>query len=188
MLSCILTWSRGLFLGSARASRAGFGASPIVLSSAGLLCSNSVKPLAALIVLGFLSCTTRLEAAAPINADATLRTVGRFALGGTGYAGTMSEGERALRTILTHSDAIARLTSALPEASPAGQLYALLGLRARDRDAYKQALAKYGQRRVTVETMSGCIVQRESFRDLAEQIDHGDYDSPLARQWPDPVR
>ncbi len=76
----------------------------------------------------------------------------------------------------------------LPEASPAGQLYALLGLRARDRDAYQQALAKYGQRHATVETMSGCIVQRESFRDLVKQIDHGDYDSALIRQWPDATR
>ncbi|HEV2839872.1 MAG TPA: hypothetical protein VGW39_00970 [Chthoniobacterales bacterium] len=144
-----------------------------------------MKRFAALIVLGLLVCSARLEAA---DTESILRSVGSFALGGTGYAGTMSTGERALRKILTHADAIARLTSVLPEASPAGQLYALLGLRARDRNAYEQALAKYGPRRATVETISGCIVQRELFRDLVKRIDHGDYDSALARQWPDATR
>lgn len=109
-------------------------------------------------------------------------------MGGIGVAGTMSQGERALRDVLAHSDAVARLESALPEASPAGQLYALVGLRTRDREAYQRAFAKYGQRQATVETMSGCIVHRESFRDLEKKIDHGDYDSILNRPWPHPVR
>lgn len=80
------------------------------------------------------------------------------------------------------------MESVLPEASPAGQLYALLGLRSRDRDAYRRALAAYGQRNATVQTMHGCILQKEPFSGLVKQIDHGDYDSSLTRQWPDPAR
>ncbi len=101
-------------------------------------------------------------------------------MGGVGVAGTMSEGERGLREVLKQSDAVARLESMLPQASATGQLYTLLGLRARDRDVYQRALAKYGQRDISVQTMRGCILQRESFSSLVKQIDHGDYDSFLS--------
>ena len=100
----------------------------------------------------------------------------------------MSEGERALREVLKESDAIARLENALPNASPAGQLYALLGLRLRDRAAYQRALEKYRANDAKVQTMRGCILQQESFRDLIKQIEHGDYDTFLSRKWPDQAR
>ncbi|MEY2520980.1 MAG: hypothetical protein QOF24_2739 [Verrucomicrobiota bacterium] len=105
-------------------------------------------------------------------------------MGGVGVAGSMSEGERALREVLKESDASSRLESLLPNASPAGQLYALLALRLRDRAAHQRALEKYGANSATVQTMRGCILQKESFRDLVEQIEHGDYDSFLSRNWP----
>jgi hypothetical protein len=72
----------------------------------------------------------------------------------------------------------------LPQASPPGQLYALLGLRARDRNAYQQALMKYGQSDASVQTMRGCILRNESFAALVNQIDHGDYDASLSHDWP----
>jgi radical SAM superfamily enzyme YgiQ (UPF0313 family) len=97
----------------------------------------------------------------------------------------MSQGERALRELLKKSDAVARLEKILPEATPAGQLYALLGLRARDRAAYQRALTKYGQGDASVETMRGCILQHEAYAALVRQIDHGDYDSSLSREWPE---
>jgi hypothetical protein len=143
-----------------------------------------MKQIVALICLGFLAGTAPLNAAAAADADSILRKAGSFAMGGVGVAGTMSEGERALREILKQPDTVARLASLLPEASTPGQLYALLGLRARDREAYQRALAKYGQREVSVQTMRGCSLQQESFRSLAKEIDHGDYDSSLSREWP----
>lgn len=155
----------------------------LVLPDASLLHSNPVKRLAALVWLGLLAGNAPLQAAEP-EAESTLRNTTSFALGGVGVAGTMSQGERALREILKQPDAISRLESLLPQASPAGQLYALLGLRAQDRDAYQRASIKYGQRDGNVETMRGCILQREPFRTLAKQIDHGDYDSSLSREWP----
>jgi hypothetical protein len=157
----------------------------LVLPGASLLRSDTVKGFAALIALGLLACSARLEAA---EADSTLRKVTTFAVGGVGVAGTMSEGERALRELLKQSDAAARLQRVLPEATPAAQLYALLGLRACDREVYQGALARYRRRDATVQTMSGCILQEKSFRALVKQIDDGEYDSALARQWPSPVR
>jgi hypothetical protein len=116
--------------------------------------------------------------------ETSLQKTTTFALGGVGYAGVMSEGERTLREILKQSDAPKKLESVLPNASAAGQLYALLGLRLRNRAAYQRALEKYRAKDATVATMRGCIMQRESFRKLVEQIDQGDYDSFLERDGP----
>ena len=136
------------------------------------------------IIFSFLFGVGLLQAEQRPDADAVLRKTSTFALGGVGVAGTMSEGERALREVLKERDATARLESALPNASPAGQLYALLGLRRQDRAVYQRALEKYGENSATVQTMRGCILQKESFRDLIKQIEHGDYDLFLARDWP----
>ena len=131
-----------------------------------------------------------LIGAAPMRAAAetALRETTTFALGGVGFAGIMSEGERTLREILKEADAATRLESVLPNASAAGQLYALLGLRLRDRAAYQRALEKYRANDANVQTMRGCIMQRESFRKLVEQIERGDYDSFLEREWPEHKR
>jgi hypothetical protein len=128
--------------------------------------------------------------AAPLQAasETALQKTTIFALGGVGYAGIMSQGERTLREILKESDAPRRLESVLPNASAAGQLYALLGLRLRDRAAYQRALEEYRAQDAKVQTMRGCIMQRESFRKLVEQIERGDYDSFLEREWPEHKR
>ena len=109
-------------------------------------------------------------------------------MGGVGAAGTMSAGERALRQILTGADAVSKLEALISSASPAGQLYALLGLRSRNRAAYERALEKLKSVDAKVETARGCILQHESFRDLVKEIDRGGYDSYLAREWPEHSR
>ena len=126
----------------------------------------------------FLICTVPV----PAEPGAGLDKLATFALGGVGVAGTMSEGERALREVLKQPDAVTQLESALQDASAAGQLYALLGLRFRDRTAYQRALEKYRANDAKVQTMRGCILQRESFRELVNQIERGDYDSLLERE------
>ena len=140
--------------------------------------------------LALLSLVSLLVGIAPVQAasETALRKTTTFALGGVGFGGVMSEGERTLREILKESDAARRLESVLPDASAAGQLYALLGLRLRDRAAYQRALDKYRTNDAKVQTMRGCIVRQESFRDLVKQIEQGDYDSSLAREWPERKR
>jgi hypothetical protein len=137
--------------------------------------------LSAIAVLILLAPCAQSEQSAP---DATLRKTSLFALGGIGVAGSMSEGERALREILTESDVTARLDKMLSDASPAGQLYALLGLRLRDRAAYERALGKLRTNDAKVQTARGCILQQESFGDLVKEIERGQYDNFLAREWP----
>ena len=121
----------------------------------------------------------------PVDPYRELQKAGSFAMGGVGVAGTMSAGERALRQILKEEDAVSRLEVLIANASPAGQLYALLGLRSRDRIAYQRALEKLKTIDLKVETMRGCILQRESFRHLLKEIEEGEYDAMLSREWPE---
>jgi hypothetical protein len=92
----------------------------------------------------------------------------------------MSPGESDLRAILKEPDAMQQLQSLLKNASPAGQLYALLGLRLRDRPAYEQALPTLRKRSDMVSTMHGCILMKEKMDSIVKQIEHGDYDTILA--------
>jgi hypothetical protein len=141
--------------------------------------------LSAIAFLILLVPCAQSEQSAP---DTTLRKTGLFALGGIGAAGSMSEGERALREVVKESDAAARLEKLLSDASPAGQLYALLGLRLRDRTAYERALGKLRTMDAKVQTARGCILQQESFGDLVKEIERGSYDNFLAREWPPQAR
>ncbi|HEX4640843.1 MAG TPA: hypothetical protein VH252_05620 [Chthoniobacterales bacterium] len=124
----------------------------------------------------------------PAESGGGLESISSFALGGVGVAGTMSAGERALREILKKNDATARLEQLVPNAAPAGKLYALLGLRIRDRAAYERALEKCRSIEAKVETARGCMLSTESFRDLVREIQRGQYDSFLDREWPKEAR
>ena len=117
-----------------------------------------------------------------------LQSAGSFAMGGVGVAGTMSAGERALREVLRKPDAVARLEAMIPNASPAGKLYALLGLKIRDHAAYERALEKCRALDAKVQTARGCILSQESFRDLVKEIERGGYDTFLEREWPKEAR
>jgi hypothetical protein len=132
--------------------------------------------------------TNRVEAVAPGVAEEGLEKASMFALGGIGVAGTMSQGERALRELLEKPDAVARLERMLTSATPAGRLYALLGLRVKDRAAYQRALEKYRANDSKVETARGCMLGQDPFVDLVQEIERGQYDSFLDRKWPAQTR
>jgi len=138
----------------------------------------------------FLFAAAFVAALQPVSAEMEggLEGAESFALGGVGVAGTMSSGERALREILKNNDAVSRLEALVSNAAPAGKLYALLGLRIRDRAAYERALEKIRMTDATVETARGCILSREPFRDLVKEIQRGQYDSFLEREWPKEAR
>jgi hypothetical protein len=125
---------------------------------------------------------------ARLDTDSGVEKAGTFALGGVGVAGTMSAGERALREVLKKPDAVAQLEALIPNASPSGKLYALLGLRTRDRAAYERALEKCRSTDAKVQTARGCILSQESFRDLLKEIERGQYDTFLQREWPKEAR
>ena len=122
--------------------------------------------------------------AVPFARGADVEDADKFAIGGIGVAGTMSKGESALRTVLEKPDAVAQLEKMLLHATDAGRLYILVGLRVRDRSAYKRAFDSYAKHDTTVETVHGCMISRESFQSVMREIDRGDFDSFLKQ----PVR
>ena len=112
----------------------------------------------------------------PLAHGSDVENADKFALGGIGVAGTMSKGESALRAILEKPDAVTQLEKMLPHATDAGRLYILVGLRMRDRSAYKRAFDSYSQHDSAVETVRGCMISRESFQSLMREIDRGNFD------------
>jgi hypothetical protein len=104
-----------------------------------------------------------------------------FAFGGIGVAGLMSEGERDLRAVLERPDASQQLQAALAHATPAGKLYILVGLRRCDPAAYQKIFGSLARPNDAVEVARGCMISRESFRQLLSQIQDGRFDNYLSR-------
>jgi len=115
----------------------------------------------------------------PLARGSDVQDADKFAFGGIGVAGTISKGESALRTILDQPDGATQLERMLPHATDAGRLYILVGLRVRDRSAYKRAFDSYSQHDSTVETVQGCMISRKSFQALMREIDRGEFDGRL---------
>ena len=133
----------------------------------------------ALVALSLLSPANDEAFASP--AATGLAQTQLFALGGIGVAGSMSDGERDLRAVLDQPEAAALLREILSRATPAGQLYALLGLRLRDRAAYEQPLPALRKRAAVISTARGCILMKAEMAALVREIEHGDYDAAIAR-------
>jgi hypothetical protein len=122
--------------------------------------------------------------AAPTSENTNVRDLAAaklFAFGGVGVAGLMSEGERNLRAVLERSDASQQLQGALAHATPAGELYILVGLRRCDRAAYQKIFGSLARPNADVEVARGCMISREPFRQVLSQIQDGRFDDYLSR-------
>ena len=93
----------------------------------------------------------------------------------------MSAGERNLRAVLERPDASQQLQAALAHATPAGELYILVGLRRCDRAAYGKISTSLSVSNDNVEVARGCMVSREPFPQLLSQIQDGRFDDYLSR-------
>ena len=122
--------------------------------------------------------------AAPTSENTNVRDLAAakfFAFGGVGVAGLMSEGERNLRAVLERPDASQQLKAALAHATPAGELYILVGLRRCDRAAYQKIFSSLPRPDDDVQVARGCMISREPFRQLLSQIQDGRFDDYLSR-------
>jgi hypothetical protein len=104
-----------------------------------------------------------------------------LAFGGVGVAGLMSEGERNLRAVLDRPDASQQLQAALADATPAGTLYILVGLRRCDRAAYQKVFDSLVRHDDDVEVVRGCMISKEPFRQVLSQVQDGRFDDYLSR-------
>jgi len=125
-----------------------------------------------------------LAVASQNSAAGDLASAKMFAFGGVGAAGIMSEGERNLRAVLGQSDASQQLQAAFAQATPAGKLYILVGLRRCDPAAYQRVIDSVARPNDEVEIARGCMITREPFRQLLSQIRDGRFDDYLSQ----PVR
>ncbi len=93
----------------------------------------------------------------------------------------MSEGERNLRAVLERPAASQQLQAALAHATPAGELYILVGLRRCDRAAYEKVFGSLAVPNDDVEVARGCMISREPLRRLISEIQDGRFDDYLSR-------
>src|SRR5213079_55574 len=99
-----------------------------------------MKTLSVTLIMGIMLSQADISFAATSENSAVrdLAAAKSFAFGGVGVAGLMSEGERNLRAVVERPDASRQLQAALAHATPAGELYILVGLRRCDRAAYEK--------------------------------------------------
>jgi len=93
----------------------------------------------------------------------------------------MSEGERNLRAVLQQSDASQQLQAAFAQATPAGKLYILVGLRRCDPAAFQKIIDSVARPNDDVEIARGCMISREPFRQLLSEIRDGRFDDYLSQ-------
>ena len=116
-----------------------------------------------------------MPASANQQAYDTLQAAGMFTIGGVGIAGTVTAEEQAFRKLLQQPDAAAQCKRLLEEATSAGQMYALLGLRTLDGAAFRAAVPRYKDTKEMVATASGCIVTHLPATQIAKEIEEGHY-------------
>jgi hypothetical protein len=121
-----------------------------------------------------------------------LLTAGLFAVGGVGYAGQISENERALYDLMGEKEAVGALKSLVNDGSIEGGLYGLLGLSVTDIEAFNRAVDVYNSRkefperktpydgvssrRDKVTTQNGCLISLEEREKIVSEIQAGHYD------------
>ncbi len=111
---------------------------------------------------------------------APLRSAPFFAMGGVGFNGGRSSGEKALRDLASSQGAAAVFEATLLDrrASSAGQLYALLGLSWTNRARFEALVTPFLSEKSLVKIRSGCIVLSISVSAIAERIQRGNYPRP----------
>ena len=102
-----------------------------------------------------------------------VKTAALFSIGPVGEEGRPSKREAAFRQLLKQPEPLARCQKLLTEATPAGQLYGLLGLRLLDEKAFQAALPAYKNLETEIPTMTGCILTRVKAADIAARIENG---------------
>lgn len=116
------------------------------------------------------------------SATMPLRSPPFFAMGGVGYGGEISMGERALRTMARDPNAIELFEAILDDrrSSSAGRLYALLGLKWTNESRFNARLAPFLRDETSVEECGGCFVFHFPVYFLARHIQDGKYARPAA--------
>src|SRR6266851_2161131 len=96
--------------------------------------------------------------------------VARFAFGGTGYAGVISDGEQDYRAILARKSAPADFEKLYSQGNLPAKCYALVGINKLNPARFKELAPPLRTSNEKVATMHGCILSDEAFADVVRQI------------------
>lgn len=102
---------------------------------------------------------------------ASLSQVDSFALGGVGFTGEKSTGERLALALAEEPDALVMFERLAVDPNRAARLYAYWALRTLDPVAAQRHRAALAHDANVVMTMHGCIGSRARVRALADEID-----------------
>ena len=102
--------------------------------------------------------------------------VERFAFGGIGRGGTISQGQKDYEIILSRPSALADLERLYAAGNPQAKAYALVGIRKINPERFKQLAQPLRDSQEKVVTMSGCIISHETFAGVIRNIESGNYD------------
>ncbi len=107
-----------------------------------------------------------------------------FAFGGVGYAGAMSSGEADFHMLMTQPRATALQSFEKLYATGNGEAkaYALAGIRELSPAEFDQLMSSLQHSSEKISTMEGCILQRQSFADVAARLKAGNYDRWIKSQ------
>jgi hypothetical protein len=106
---------------------------------------------------------------------AAIRTATFFSIGGIGFAATLNPSEIALQALVKQPDGLAQCRRLLDTATPAGQLYALYGLKLLDPKGFQGELPRFQKSKTKVSAMSGCSGYEDTVGKIASQIDRRDF-------------
>ena len=116
------------------------------------------------------------HAAEPADLAVTiLQSAPQFNSASVGYAGMTPNEVIAWRVLVFRTDAESTLVMLLDTATPAGQLYALAGLRFRSAALFAREAQRFKNRTDQVQTLSGCIGGSARFDELVAQIGRGEW-------------
>jgi hypothetical protein len=108
-----------------------------------------------------------------------MASTGVFAFGGVGFAGRISDGEKDFKVIVALPPAAALDTFERLYAvgNSEAKSYALVGIRRLDLKRFDELKKLADDSQETVLTMRGCILERRALKDVALEIERGNYDS-----------
>jgi hypothetical protein len=107
-----------------------------------------------------------------------ISTTGIFAFGGTGFAGRISKGETDFRVIMSQPSGVAldALERLYATGNPQAKSYALAGIRKLDNKRFQELRLSLLSSDEKVVTMHGCEISEQLLREVANDLNFGQYD------------
>jgi hypothetical protein len=126
-------------------------------------------------VLLILSVSITQAAHADDSTFDRLAKIDRFAFGGTGYAGTISEGEKEYREILSRPTALKDFERLYAVGNPQAKCYAVVGIRTLNPTRFERLSKSLRSEKTEVTTQRGCMVMHEPLGSIVKGIAAGEY-------------